>query len=531
MQRREFLKAGAAALAMPAGVAAPALAQPAGSRVLRFIPQADLAVIDPIVTTAYVTRHHGFMVYDTLYGVDAQFRPQPQMAEGHLLEDGGKRVTITLRPGLKFHDGAPVLAKDAVASVKRWAARDPMGQVLLTLLDELSATDDRRMVFRLKKPFPLLFDALGKPGSPVCFIMPERIAATDPNTPFREIVGSGPYRLKGDERVPGSLIAYERFADYVPRSSGAMEWTGAPKQVHFDRIEWRIIQDASTAAAALQAGEVDWWEQPTADLLPLLKRNRNIKTETGDPTGLLGLARFNHLHPPFDNPAIRRALLGAVNQADYMSAVIGTDPANWQKDVGYFPPGTPFASTAGLAPLTGARDYDKVKRDLAAAGYKGEKVVLMGASDFPTLNALSQVTLDMLQKSGMNVEYISTDWGSVVTRRANRNLPDQGGWNMFCTFFTGLDFFSPAPHVALRGNGLAAWPGWPTMPKVEELRTAWFEAPDLAAQQALARQIQEEAFREVPYLPLGSYFQPWSYRTNVSGVLPGLPVFWNVRKG
>ncbi|MCB4821066.1 ABC transporter substrate-binding protein [Roseicella aerolata] len=529
MDRRSFLLGTAGAAALP--LTAPALAQPVGSRVLRFIPQADLAVIDPILTTAYVTRHHGFLIYDTLYGMDAQFKPQPQMAEGHVIEDQGRRVTITLRQGLKFHDGAPVLAKDAVASIKRWWQRDAMGQALAAATEDLSATGDRTLVFRLKKPFALLLDALAKPGSPVCFIMPERIAQTDANTAIRENIGSGPYRFKADERVPGSRLVYERNPDYLPRQDGNAEWTAGPKVVHFDRVEWTVMPDASTAAGALQSGEMDWWEQPTADLLPLLRRNRNVKVETYDPTGLLGLLRFNHLHPPFNNPAIRRALLGATSQADYMTAVIGTDRSMWRENVGFFPPGTPFASEAGLAPLQGPRDHEKVKRDLAAAGYKGEKVVLIAASDFPSLNALAQVCLDMLQKCGMNVDYVSTDWGSVVARRANRNPPDQGGWSIFMTFFTGLDFFSPAGHLGLRGNGTSAWFGWPTLPKLEELRTAWLDAPDLAAQQRIAREIQEEGFREVPYIPVGQYFQPWAYRTNISGVLNGMPLFWNVRKG
>ncbi|MDI3309161.1 MAG: ABC transporter substrate-binding protein, partial [Acetobacteraceae bacterium] len=321
MQRRDFMKAGAfgaAGLALPAGLARPALAQPANGKVLKFIPQADVAVVDPIITTAYVTRHHGYLIYDTLYGVDADFKPQPQMAEGHSVEDGGKRVTITLRPGLKFHDGEPVRAKDAVASIKRWGQRDAMGQALLAVTDELMAEDDRRLTFRLKRPFALLFDALAKPSSPCCFIMPERIARQDANTPIKEIIGSGPFRWVANERVPGSKVVYARNPDYVPREGGTAEWTAGPKRVHFDRVEWHVIPDASTAAAALQSGEVDWWEQPTADLLPLLQRNRNLVVEQPDPTGLLGLCRFNHLHPPFNNPAIRRALLGAVVQSDYM---------------------------------------------------------------------------------------------------------------------------------------------------------------------------------------------------------------------
>ncbi|MBV1798140.1 ABC transporter substrate-binding protein [Siccirubricoccus sp. G192] len=538
MRRRDVLRTGAlgaTGLALPAGLAdraltSPALAQPAANRVLKFIPQSDVAVVDPIVTTAYVTRHHGFLIYDTLYGVDAEFKPQPQMAEGHRVEDGGRRVTITLRPGLKSHDGEPVRARDAVASIKRWGQRDAMGQALLAATDELVADDDRNLTFRLKRPFALLFDALAKPSSPVPFIMPERIASTDANTPIRDIVGSGPFRWVASERVPGSRVVYERNPDYVPRESGTAAWTSGPKKVHFDRVEWHVMPDASTAAAALQNGEMDWWEQPTADLLPLLRRNRNLTLEVQDPTGLLGICRFNHLHPPFNNPAIRRALLGAVNQADYMSAVIGTDPSQWRQGVGFFPPGTAMASEVGLEALTSPRDYDKVKRDLAAAGYKGEKVVLIAASDFPSLNAMAQVGRDMLVKSGMNVDYVSTDWGSVVQRRASREPVERGGWSVFFTFFAGLDFINPASHLGLRGNGPNAWFGWPTMPRIEELRNAWLEAPDLEAQKRLAAEIQAEAFKEVPYLPVGQYFQPWAYRRGITGVLTGMPLFWNVQR-
>ena len=530
MHRRDFLTASAAAAALPAALAQPAVAQPAAGRVLKFIPQSDVAVVDPIVTTAYVTRNHAYLVYDTLFGLDADFKPQPQMAEGHAVEDGGRRVTVTLRPGLKFHDGEPVRARDAVASIKRWAQRDAMGQALMAATDELAAEDDRRFVFRLKRPFPLLLDALAKPSSPCCFIMPERIAATDAATPIRDIVGSGPFRWVANERVPGSRVVYARNTDYVPREGGSAQWTSGPKRVNFDRIEWNVIPDASTAAAALQSGEADWWEQPSADLLPLLGRNRNVVVEQYDPTGLLGLLRFNHLHPPFNNPGIRRALLGAVQQSDYMSAVIGTDNSLWRDKVGFFPPGTPMASEVGLEALASPRDMDKVKRDLAAAGYKNEKVVVIAASDFPSLNALAQVGRDMLERAGMNVEYVSTDWGSVVQRRASREAPERGGWSAFFTFFAGLDFFTPASHLALRGNGTSAWFGWPTLPKLEELRTAWLEAPDTAAQQKIAADIQAQAFQDVPYLPVGQYFQPWAYRRGISGVLKGLPLFWNVQR-
>jgi peptide/nickel transport system substrate-binding protein len=275
---------------------------------------------------------------------------------------------------------------------------------------------------------------------------------------------------------------------------------------------------------------VDWWEQPTADLLPLLKRARNVKVETYDPTGLLGLCRFNHLHAPFNNPAIRRALLGACSQADYMTAVIGTDPSMWKENVGFFPPGTPFASDAGIAPLTGPRDYAKVKADLAAAGYKGEKVVLLAATDFPTLNALGQVGNDMLRKAGMNVDFVATDWGSVVARRASREPPEKGGWSIFFTFWTGLDVINPGVNQPLRGNGKDGWWGWSTSPGMEALRQRWFDTADLATQQGVAREMQTLAFEEAPTLPLGQYFQGTAYRRSLSDVPKGMPLFWGLKK-
>lgn len=532
MKRRDLLAGAGLALGASA-FGAPALGQgtSAASRVLKFIPQADLAVTDPIVTTAYVSRNHGYLIWDTLYGFDQDYKPQPQMVEGHTVEDDGKRVTMKLRDGLRFHDGSPVTAKDCVASIRRWAARDALGQVLMATTDELAAPDDKTILFRLKRPFPLLFEALGKPSTPVCFMMPESLANQDPNQPFRgDLIGSGPFRFAASERVPGARIVYTRFENYVPRAEGTANWTAGPKRAHVDRVEWHVTPDAATAAAALQSGEMDWWEQPTADLQPVLRRNRNVVLEIPDPTGLVAICRFNHLHAPFNNAAIRRALLGAVVQEDYMTAVIGTDRSLWREQVGFFPPSTPLASDVGIEALTTPRDYEKVKRDLAAAGYNGEKVVLIAASDFPSLNALAQVGNDMFRKAGMNVEYVSTDWGTVVQRRASREPAERGGWSAFFTFWAGLDMFNPGVHQSLRGHGQSAWFGWPTIPRLEELRQAWFEAPDLAAQQVIARQIQEVAFQEVPYLPLGQYFQATAYRRGISGVLKGLPLFWNVQK-
>src|SRR3954447_22172717 len=524
ISRRTFMAGSAAALA------APAIAQTSNTKLLKFIPQADLTVLDPMWTTAYVTRNHGFMVFDTLFGLDSQYKPSPQMVAGFNTEEDGKLWTLGLRVGLKFHDGEPVRAQDCVASIQRWSKRDAFGGALMAATDELSAPDDRTIVFRLKRPFPLLPAALAKtPGfNPV--IMPERLAKTDPNTQVTEVVGSGPYRFKADERIPGARAVYERFADYKPRENGTPDMTAGPKIAYFDRVEWTTIPDPTTAAQALINGEQDWWDYATADLMGLLQKSRGVKVVVQEPTGQMSQIRFNHLQPPFDNPAIRRALLGAVSQEDVVTAVVGTDKKMSNVPVGVFCPNTPMASDVGLDVFKGPRDYDKVKRDLKAAGYNGEKVVLLAATDFPVLKAMSDVAADMLQRAGMNVDYVATDWGSVIQRRAKKDPVAQGGWSAFCTAWAGADQLNPAAHIALRANGEQAWFGWPNDPKLEQLRNDWFAAPDVDAQQKICADIQREAFVSIPYIPMGQYLQPTAYRANLEGVLNGFAIFWNVRK-
>ena len=524
--RRGFLAGGAAALTL----SAPRLAGAADAKVLKFVPQADLAVVDPIWTTATVTRNHAFMVYDTLFGQDETYKAQPQMAEGAVPDADGKVWTIRLRDGLKFHDGSAVLARDCVASLTRWGKRDSFGQTLFALTDELAAVDDRTLRFRLKKPFPLLPDALAKMTAFMPVIMPERLALTDAFTQVTEVIGSGPFRFVTAERQSGSRAVYEKFAGYVPRSDGKPGRTAGPKIVHFERVEWHTLPDPATAAAALQSGEIDWVEQPLPDLLPVLAKNPAIEVVIKETTGAVAIMRMNHLHPPFDNPAIRRAMLLAIDQAEFMEAVGGPDKALWRAGVGVFPPGTPMASDAGMEVLNSPRDIGRVKQALAAAGYNGEKVVLLGVTDLANLKAECEVAGEMLKRIGMNVDYQSMDWGTVAARRAKKEPPSQGGWNCFFTGWNGLDMFDPIGHLSLRGNGANAWPGWPVAPKIEALREAWIEAPDLAGQQRLAAEIQKQVFEDVPYAPLGQYFQPTAFRRTLTGVLPSFPTFWNVRR-
>ncbi len=522
MQRRTFLQAAAA-------LAAPRIARAETSRVLTFVPYVDLAILDPMVNTASQTRTHGYMVYDTLYGTDADYIAQPEMVQGHVIDDDAKTWTLTLREGLLFHDNTPVLARDVVASLKRWGQSDPAGRALISAAAEIAATSDRMLRFRFRAPYHLLPDVLGKIAPSMACIMPERLAATDPHKPVNEVVGSGPFRFVAAERVPGSRVVYEKFAGYVPRPGNAAPGlTTGPKRVMLDRVEWITMADPATASAALQSGEVDWVEVPTPDVVPMLRRNGAIRIAVKDRTGVAPILRFNSIEPPFDNAAIRRAVLGAVSQKTFMEA-FSSDPATWRDHVGVFTPGTPMASADGLDRI-GALTPDAAKQAIAAAGYAGARTVVMLPTDHPVNSVMAEVAADLFKHLGLNVDAQSMDAGTMFERRANRGPMDKGGWSCFPSMVGGADILNPAVSFLTRGNGANAWYGWPSSPKLEDLRAQWFEAPNLAKQQRIAAQMQLQIIDDAPYVPLGQILQPTGYRSNVTGILDGFAKFWNVTK-
>jgi peptide/nickel transport system substrate-binding protein len=513
------------ASSVAAGLAAPAIAQ--NARVLRFIPSSDLAGLDPIWTTGYVVRNHGYMVFDTLFATDANFQIQPQMAEAADTASDGLTCSIRLREGLRFHDNAPVRAQDCVASIRRWAARDGLGQALMAATAELAAVDDRTLRFRLKAPFPLLVPALGKLSGPVPFMMPERLALTDPNTQIREAIGSGPFRFLAGEWVQGSRAAYARFEGYVPRPEPVSGLAGG-KRVNVDRVEWLTIPDSSTAMAALQTGAADWIENAPVDLLAVVANKPEIKVDALDPLGQPMILRFNHLQPPFDNVLARRAILAAVQQQPYLDASVG-DPRFYRSCKSFFPCGTPMSSGAGSDAMLG--DVAAGKRMLAESGYRGGKVVLLAATDNPVLNALSAVTVDLLKRMDVNVELVATEWAALLQRRASQEPVEKGGWSLFHTTAASVEYMSPAAHLGLRSDGRGAWAGWPTDPAMEALRRDWMAASDDDARKRIGAAIEQQAFSHVPYVPLGQFIQPTAYRSNVTDIVrSSVPVAWNLRK-
>jgi len=520
-----------AVLAGAAALAAPRIAAAQGSRVLKFVPHADLTIVDPSWSTAYISRNHAMMAYDTLWGTDSNAQVSPQMLEGHVVENDGKTWKLTLREGLKFHDGEPVRGRDVVASITRWGRRDNFGRSVAAVTDEMSAPDDKTIVIRLKRPFPLLSAALGKVGSSVCAIMPERLASGDPSKPITEVMGSGPYRFVANERVVGARVVYARNEAYVQRQGGVASYTAGPKIVNFDRVEWHIIPDQGTAAAALQAGEIDWWENPTADLFPIIRRNARLSLTVHDKTGYLGFMRLNHLTPPFNNPAIRQALFQAIDQDDFMQAVVGGEPGLRRAGVGYYCPTSPMASDAGMEALNGKRDVAAAKAAIIAAGYKGEKVAVLIPSDVPTLKSIAEIGADTLTRCGLNVDPQYMDWGTLVQRLVRVDAADVGGWNVYHSYWSGVDQWDPAVNSSLRTLGRAGGNGWPDSPKMEGMRDEWLAAATLEDQKRIAREIQLEAFKVVPYIPLGQMFAPMAYKKELTGILDGYALFWNVKRG
>lgn len=527
MKRRDFLM-GTAALGL-AGPALPRLAAAqASTTLMKFVPQANLSSLDPVWTTATVTNNHGYYVFDMLYGADENLKPQPQMAEGHEVSADGKTWRIRLREGLSFHDGTPVKAVDCAASLKRWTQRDPYGQLLGRAVEEWAAPDDRTVEIKLKRPFPMMLDCLAKSDQPPV-IMPERLAKTDANTQVTEMIGSGPYKFVASGYVSGSKVVYEKFEGYKPRAEPPSRNAGG-KVAHFQRIEWNVLPDPATAAAALTRGEVDWWERPLTDLQPMLASNKDIKQEVIDKAGRGAIIRLNHLQAPFNNPKVRAAVRMAVKQEDYMRAAQGDDTTLWQTCRSLWWRGTPYydGEQEDLMP----QSLEKAKAALKASGYNGEKVVIINPTDFPDIGPLGEVTFELLKQLGMNVEMAASDWGTVVQRRGSREATEKGGWSIFHTTGSATSWGNPAMSTLVRGQGDKGWFGWWKSDAAEGLAEEWLYAPDEAAQRKSAKALARLALEEVATIPLGQFVSRTAYRKDMTGMLAGsAPYPWGLKRG
>ncbi len=523
LKRRTLLSA-----AVGAPLARPAIA--ADIKTLRIMPQAVLNTIDPVWSSAQIVRNMGFMVFETLYGRDSAQNPKPQMLESGIMDDGGKRWTLKLRESQMFHDGTPVLARDCIASLRRWMKRDTSAAGLESWIDEMSAKDDRTIVMRLKHPFIHLPEMLSKFVAPAV-MMPERIAMTDPFKQIPEAIGSGPFRWLANEHVLGSKAVFAKNEKYVSRNEPS-DWTSGGRPVYLDRVEWNMIPDGGTAANALMTGEIDWIEIPLPDLLPMLRKAPGIKTGHLDTYGQIVALRVNHLAAPTSNLGVRKAIMAAIDQREAMTAIMGGDPDNWTAPVGFMATGKKEVDEAGLDHVRGKRPKAEIQAMLEKAGYKGERMALLHAAEHTFFNPASLIVAQQLTDAGFNVDDQVMDWATVQTRRTNRGQLNEGGWSMFVSVTPVPEYTSPLIASFVRGNGKDAFFGWPTDPESERIHDEWVLEADPAKQIALERAYELQAFNTVPFVPLGRYVQTSAWRENITGILKGPSiVFWNVKKG
>ena len=510
--------------------AALALAAPAthAQTTLRVVKHSDLKIVDPIWTTAYITRDHGYMVYDTLFATDANGQIKPQMIDKYELSADKLTWTMTLRDGLLWHDGTPVTAEDCVASIKRWGSRDAMGQKMMSFVKDMPVIDAKTFRIVLSSPTGLVLAGLGKPSSNVPFMMPKRVAATPGTEQISDYTGSGPFVFKKDEWKPGDKSVYVKFDKYIPRAEPASGLAGG-KVARVDRVEWKQLADQQTAVNALIAGEIDFIEQPSHDLLPILRKDSNIKLVDWNPLGNQYAFRFNTTAKPFDNAKVRQALLYAFNQEDFLQATIG-DKQYYKTCKALFVCGTQFASDKGMDGLLES-NYVKAQALLKEAGYDGTPIVLMHSTDLAVLTNLAPVAKQMMEMAGFKVDMISMDWQSVVARRAKKDPPSAGGWHAFATSWVSADILNPVSTAFLNASCDKALFGWPCDAELEKLRDDFARETDPAKQKAIAEAVQVRFTQYPTHVPLGQWYQPGAARKNIDGIVVApASVFWNISK-
>jgi peptide/nickel transport system substrate-binding protein len=521
LRKLPILAAFAAALA----AVPPALAE----NVLRVVEVSPLTGLDPVISTAAFVRNHGFLVYDQLFALDGKGVPQPEMVGATSVSPDGLTYRFTLRDGLAFHDGAPVRAADAVASIRRWEQRDVVGKALAAVTAALDVADERSFTLSLSRPFGLVLEALARPTASALFVMPERIAATPASTAITDATGSGPFVFAADEWRAGDRAVYRRNPAYRPRDEPQDGLAGG-KVVKIDRLEWLSIPDASTAAAALRSGEIDYLEQPSPDLAPGLAKDPAIRLMAVNPVGFEIWVRINQAIPPFDNPAARQALLYLIDQQENLQAA-GIQPAEQVPYcAAYFLCGTPLATDAGAVGMR-AVDIAKARALLKQGGYDGRRVVFLDATDLPVNHAATLAIAENLKQAGVDMDVQAMDWATVTQRRSKREGVDQGGWNLFITVANVLDAGNPLTNLYLASPCSGGLPGWPCDETLERLRHEWADEADPAKRRALLDAVQSRAYEVLPYVNGGQFRTLTAFRSNVVGVqATTIPVFWGVEK-
>jgi peptide/nickel transport system substrate-binding protein len=506
-------------------LAGPAPAQP---KTLKVVMHSDLKILDPIWTTAYIVRNHGYLIYDTLFALDDKLEPRPQMVDSWTVSDDKLTWTFKLRDGLKWTDGTPVTSADVIPSIKRFTDKDVQGGLLAKVTQSMTGVDDRTFRIVLKEPFGLMLKTLAKSASVPLFVMPKRVAELPISQQLSDTTGSGPFIFKKDEWKPGEKVVYVRNPDYVPRKEPPSGLAGG-KVAKLDRVEWISIPDGQTAINALLSGEIDMIETPAHDLLPVLEKDKNVVIQVPDHLGSTYILRFNWKQPPFDTLKVRRAAEYALNQPDFLKANIG-DPRYFKECRAMFGCGATFETSAGTGGILQS-NFEESKKLLQEAGYDGKPIVVLQTTDINTHVNLAPVAKSLLEKGGFKVDVQSMDWQTQVSRRAKKDPVDKGGWNISMTAAATVLLSDPIVNHYTEATGDRAQFGWPLDEEIEKLRMEFARESDPKKQFALAEQVQKRVFDLGITVPLGQFVQPMARRTTVSGnVTSPVTVFWNVEK-
>jgi len=521
MLRRSLIAlAGAVLLSAPASAQSP--------KTLRVVMHSDLKIVDPVWTTAYIVRNHGYLIYDQLFALDGNLEIKPQMVDTWTVSDDQLTWTFKLRDGLKWHDGAPVTAADVVPSIKRWTNKDALGGLLAKSTKEMTVVDERTFRIVLKEPFGMMLKALAKSASVPLFVMPKSVAETPVSQQISDTTGSGPFIFKKDEWKAGEKVVYVRNPDYKPRTEPPSGLAGG-KVAKLDRIEWVWIPDNQTQVNALLSGEIDMIETPAHDLLPVLEKDKNVQIVVLDPLGLTYVLRYNWKQPPFNDVRYRRAATLALNQKDFLQATIG-DPRYYKVCKAMFGCGTPLENSAGMQGMLES-NFEESRKLLKELGYDGTPIVVLQTSDNPTLTNLAPVTKTLLERGGFKVDVQSMDWQTLVARRTKQDPGAQGGWNIAQTAAAAVLLLDPMNNHYAEASGDRAQFGWPLDEEIEKLRMQFIREGDPKKQLEIAERVQSRIIGEGVTVPLGQFLQPLARRTSVSGnVISPVTVFWNIEK-
>ena len=497
----------------------------AQDKVLKVSLSTELQVLDPIVTRINSARVFAYLAYDTLVAMDSAGNFKPQMLDRWEVSNDKLTYTFTLRDGLVWNDGTPVTSEDCVASIERWAKRDPFGGAMMDAVSELRVIDAKQFVMQLRRPFAFVIEALGRSGHQVPVMMPARLARLDAAKPVPEVAGSGPFIFQRKEWRPGDV------ASFVPNPRDrarpeAPDGLAGGKVVKLDRLDIVSIADQSTRSNALEAGELDWLEIAPMDHVASMRANSAITV--GKPRGVdqfLAVLNVNHATPPFNNIKVRKALQAAIVQPEIVTAVGLPDDLVTPFCGSIYMCNAPGSTDAGTDVLKSA-GAERARQLLKESGYAGEPVVVFHSRTSALLNPMGLVVAAQLRRAGFNVQVETRDSATMQQRRLQRT-----GWSIVPVVINGIDLMNPLASPVVSGNCFDTAPGWYCDPKMTDLLQRYAVAGEPGEQRRLADQIQVAFHDNVNYIIAGQVAAPSAWRSSLTGVVPfTFPLFWNITR-